>query len=61
MCVTVARAPSPPISVRSSTPLVQYVNNVFGETLNHIKYALITSSHVRIKYLSVLMVSGALI
>ena len=32
-CVTVARAPSPPISVRSSTPLVQNVSSVFGDTL----------------------------
>lgn len=32
-CVTVDRALSPVISVRSSMPLVQNVNSVFGETL----------------------------
>ena len=32
-CVTAERVLSPAISVQSSTPLVQNVNSVFGETL----------------------------
>jgi len=33
ICVTVARVESPPIKVRSSTPSVQYVRTVLGDTL----------------------------